>query len=182
MTDDERPGRELVQDLYTGLQRWSWHADEYHRRGCSGFGCPCGMPLFLHRLTFAVGQVAGMWSKANAEYPAGGVAYDDESTVGRARTSALEDVLRVLSYAVDQHGRSRPDGPSRPPSATPLTATDPEPARGSTVCTMLGEKWFRDHESSPCSWLRLDDNGDTFGDPESWVKVAGNYGPVWVIS
>lgn len=44
----------------------------------------------------------------------------------------------------------------------------------------LGREW--EHAESPwfdtTYWLPADDPG---GDPESWAKVAGNYGPVTLV-
>jgi hypothetical protein len=54
---------------------------------------------------------------------------------------------------------------------TVLTASDPEPPIGSIVEDDTGVEWF----NAGSYWLRLD-NLDS--DPESWTKVAGNYGPV----
>ena len=51
-----------------------------------------------------------------------------------------------------------------------LTSSDPEPPIGSRVLDDIGMRWMR-HENG--YWLPA-----TGGDPESWVKVADNYGPV----
>lgn len=56
-----------------------------------------------------------------------------------------------------------------------LTAASPEPPPGTVVLDDCGDRWERSYESG---WLRT---GYEDGDPESWVKVAGNYGPVTVI-
>lgn len=53
-----------------------------------------------------------------------------------------------------------------------LTAADPEPPVGAEVADYLGRPWSREPEGY---WLRTD---DLECDPESWTKVAGNYGPV----
>ncbi|MFJ8966057.1 DUF6221 family protein [Lentzea sp. NPDC102401] len=54
-----------------------------------------------------------------------------------------------------------------------MTANDPEPPPGSIVDDATGVQWLRSTGGE--YWLRLD---DLDGDPESWTKVAGNYGPV----
>jgi hypothetical protein len=60
-----------------------------------------------------------------------------------------------------------------------LTARDPEPIVMTLVRDDLGSLWRRWPEGY---WLREDGDGTGGdGDPESWVKVAGNYGPVTVL-
>lgn len=64
---------------------------------------------------------------------------------------------------------------------TILTASDPEPGLGVTVLDDCGYRWRRtDSESDQGSanWEKID---ATDFDPESWTKVAGNYGPVKVV-
>jgi hypothetical protein len=57
-----------------------------------------------------------------------------------------------------------------------MTANDPEPPLGSIVEDATGVEWLRTRAvHDGVYWLRRD-NLD--GDPESWAKVAGNYGPV----
>jgi hypothetical protein len=58
-----------------------------------------------------------------------------------------------------------------------LTSSDPEPVPGTVVLDATGCRWFRAEGMWPGSWLR---SGD--GDPETWTKVAGNYGPVQIVS
>lgn len=58
-----------------------------------------------------------------------------------------------------------------------LTSADPEPPVGSIVRDAHGVRWEHDGEDPPC-WLP-DLPGDH--DPESWIKVAGNYGPVVLV-
>lgn len=62
-----------------------------------------------------------------------------------------------------------------------LTSADPEPPPGTTVTDCFGKPWTRDglwEVPLGCSSWTRDDVED---DPESWIKVAGNYGPVKVI-
>lgn len=58
-----------------------------------------------------------------------------------------------------------------------LTSADPEPPPGTMVKTADGAEWWHDH-STPHSWLNMDEDNP---EPESWTKVAGNYGPVWIV-
>lgn len=62
---------------------------------------------------------------------------------------------------------------------TQFTSADPEPPPYTTVETQGGERWTRQPDMWPGSWLMDRLEGD--GDPETWTKVAGNYGPVTVI-
>ena len=59
----------------------------------------------------------------------------------------------------------------------PLTSADPEPPPYTTVVTEGGTRWTRAADMWPGSWLQ---EGHEDGDPETWTKVAGNYGPVTV--
>lgn len=58
-----------------------------------------------------------------------------------------------------------------------LTANDVPPPIGSIVEDATGVQWLHVPAAygGGTYWLRRD-NLD--GDPESWVKIAGNYGPV----
>lgn len=61
-----------------------------------------------------------------------------------------------------------------------LTSADPEPPPGTTVELFDGEElWTRHADMWPGSWLRH--GSEETGDPETWTKVAGNYGPARVI-
>lgn len=76
-------------------------------------------------------------------------------------------------------GKPFPD--NRPKVGQRLTAADPEPPWGTVVRTDGGVKWRRyDEEPGVANWLP-EVVSDYSPDPESWVKVAGNYGPVTVI-
>lgn len=68
-------------------------------------------------------------------------------------------------------------GTAVPDSACLLTLRDPEPPPGTVVRDCHGDEWRRSDEDLKLWWqTRVD------GDPESWAKIAGNYGPVTVIS
>jgi len=58
-----------------------------------------------------------------------------------------------------------------------LTSADPEPPRGTVVEGEVAGRWSRSYEDEGY-WLA---EGREDGDPESWNKVAGNYGPVRVV-
>jgi hypothetical protein len=60
-----------------------------------------------------------------------------------------------------------------------LTSSDPEPPVGTIVCDAFNRAWRRWPEGY---WLEERSPVDPDGDPGSWVKVAGNYGPVTVIA
>lgn len=60
---------------------------------------------------------------------------------------------------------------------TVLTAVDPQPPAGAVVLDGCGMKWISTGDY-PAAWIPAD--GD--GDPETWTKIAGNYGPVTIVS
>jgi hypothetical protein len=62
-----------------------------------------------------------------------------------------------------------------------LTSADPEPPQGTVVSTPVGI-WWRDGGPGPCEWFPIAVIFDPDRhDPESWTKVAGNYGPATVL-
>lgn len=61
-----------------------------------------------------------------------------------------------------------------------LRAADPEPPAGSVVVDDCGLTWVNDGYRPTC-WVRPDLTAEGVHDPESWAKVAGNYGPVTVV-
>lgn len=77
-------------------------------------------------------------------------------------------------------GRTFVDAVPLPTVGRLLTAASPEPPSGTIVRGLGAERWERHPDGGSCSWFRIDDEGRPFGDPESWTKVAGNYGPVSV--
>lgn len=58
-----------------------------------------------------------------------------------------------------------------------LTSADPEPPPGARVLDDCGITWINSGYY-PVAWIRADGEGD----PETWTKVAGNYGPARVVS
>lgn len=57
-----------------------------------------------------------------------------------------------------------------------LSSSDPQPPAGTVVRDDCGTTWVNSG-CYPAAWMPLDREDD----PESWTKVAGNYGPVTVI-
>ncbi len=61
-----------------------------------------------------------------------------------------------------------------------LTSADPEPPTWSQV-DAGGRRWVRApqlHVEGATYWVPVD---DLDGDPESWAKLAGNYGPATLL-
>jgi hypothetical protein len=63
-----------------------------------------------------------------------------------------------------------------PSVGSALSSSDPEPPVGTLVTDACGARWGNVGDY----WVPLDADGDDW-DPESWTKIAGNYGPVAVI-
>ena len=61
-------------------------------------------------------------------------------------------------------------------TARVMTSTDPQPPAGTVVRDDCGVTWVNSG-CHPAAWMPLDREDD----PESWTKVAGNYGPVTVL-
>lgn len=64
-----------------------------------------------------------------------------------------------------------------------LTSSDPQPPEGTVVRDADGTEWILDGED-PRPWFQVDEDNPAQlanADPESWIKVAGNYGPVTVV-
>ena len=92
-----------------------------------------------------------------------------------------------------RHGRCPNEwhaAPAAPGSSSPataaddwmveLTSSDPEPETyGTLVVDVDGGVWERtDKEGTRFGWSRVDDWND---DPRSWIRLAGNHGPVRLI-
>lgn len=60
-------------------------------------------------------------------------------------------------------------------------AHDPEPPPGTVVLDACGTYWERYEESEVYGRIRWYPR-DHDGDPETWIKVAGNYGPVTIVA
>lgn len=60
-----------------------------------------------------------------------------------------------------------------------LTSSDPEPPEGTHVVDDCGVEWENDGYR-PCCWVRPDLVEQGIHDPETWTKVAGNYGPATI--
>lgn len=66
--------------------------------------------------------------------------------------------------------------PEAAPAGRALTPADQEPPPGTVVRDATRERWTHCGEGG--YWLRA---GQEDGDPESWTKISGNYGPVTVL-
>lgn len=64
-----------------------------------------------------------------------------------------------------------------PPEPVTLTSADPEPPPGTVVRDRHGGTWELSDEAEGGMWWRTDADDD----PESWTKIAGNYGPVTML-
>ena len=66
------------------------------------------------------------------------------------------------------------------PRAITLTSSDPQPGWGVIVRDVDGREWENTggEEGSWANWQQTD---ATQPDPETWIKVAGNYGPVTLV-
>jgi hypothetical protein len=60
-----------------------------------------------------------------------------------------------------------------------LTSSDPEPPMGTLIRDDCGLQWENDGYR-PCCWVRPDLVEQGIHDPETWRKIAGNYGPVTI--
>lgn len=101
-----------------------------------------------------------------------------QAAMGRVRASterAITAELRRLNPGMKSPSRISLPGKQR------LTASDPEPPPGTVVRDDCGVVWFNDGYH-PCCWVEPGTEAHAeFHDPETWMKVAGNYGPVTVI-
>lgn len=61
-----------------------------------------------------------------------------------------------------------------------LNSLDPEPPAGTRVRDDCGVEWVNDGYY-PCAWVRLNSPDPDNSDPETWTKIAGNYGPVTIL-
>lgn len=68
----------------------------------------------------------------------------------------------------------------RPGVGARLTSADPQPLKGTVVRDDCGNIWENDGYYPVC-WVRPDLVEQGIHDPETWNKIAGNYGPVTVL-
>ena len=62
------------------------------------------------------------------------------------------------------------------PAAQLLTANDPQPPPDTIVRDDTGVEWQRSGDGGVAPWEPVEG-----GEHESWMKIAGNYGPVLVL-
>lgn len=86
--------------------------------------------------------------------------------------------------ATDMATRLEYGGPMATGAVT-LSSNDPEPPEGTIVRDSQGKLWSRDDGEyggpGRANWLFYGADWFAGADPESWIKVAGNYGPVEVV-
>lgn len=107
------------------------------------------------------------WAVPPVQCPDAGVDWRGPRPDGSCSVAAEETVPDNRAPAVAEHlmaGRR-------------LTAADPEPPKGTVVVDDCGVTWENDGYR-PCCWIRPE---ATQHDPETWRKIAGNYGPVTVV-
>ena len=93
-------------------------------------------------------------------------------------STADEGAARIVDQIVVPFYEALAGRPAQTVIGARLTSRDPEPPPGTLVATEGGEKWRRYPDMAPGSWLM---EGHEDGDPETWRKVAGNYGPATVL-
>lgn len=74
----------------------------------------------------------------------------------------------------DEHGWAAACGPLHE-----MTSTDHEPPEGTVVIDADGRRWRHVGGPGQRNWFPLADDGSFDNDdPETWTRVAGNFGPV----
>jgi len=64
-----------------------------------------------------------------------------------------------------------------------LTSNDPEPPVGTVVRDCYGDLWRREPPDPPRDWFLIEPDGSfDNADPETWTRIAGNQGPVEVVT
>lgn len=102
--------------------------------------------------------------------------YESSAAVPRpeAPESPYKDVGLSSLWELRVAGREYIDG-----EPVWLTAADLEPPPSTTIEMEDGQRWTRHPGMTPGSWLV--EGGEADSDPETWRKVAGNYGPVRIV-
>lgn len=98
---------------------------------------------------------------------------------GRRHFTILSEVLAYVGAGAQQTTPPAGKRDTMTDQGTQLNERDPEPGLGCVVATVDGVEW--EHVEGTYGrdyWVRVDDPA---GDPESWIKVAGNYGPVRLV-
>lgn len=96
------------------------------------------------------------------------MAHDKIKAAARKRMAETgEPYTLARRMVIEEHAKLK---------ARVLSPADPEPPAGTVVRDASGCEWYRSHEGG--YWLRQKSDNT---DPESWTKVAGNYGPVTVL-
>lgn len=100
--------------------------------------------------------------------------WNEELTFPEVDTSDLANLRRK----VEAQNRDMPVGTQEddPMAAERLTENDPQPDVGARIIDAWEVVWERQPEGY---WLPISDHYD---EPTSWVQLAGNYGPVTLVS
>jgi hypothetical protein len=131
--------------------------------------------------TYSPDGICGQCKQEGKSYPS--VTVDGVPVEGKWEIGKLPDGAGEVLHSILGGSEPEPGPPWThtivPPEPVTLTSSDPEPPPGTVVRDDCGVTWERYGEDEGNYWLRVDGDGDS--DPESWTKIAGNYGPVTVI-
>jgi len=132
--------------------------------------CDCGYPARVLREVAAKRAILKWWRRGDRD-PAPSPTYEE----WRRSLPGYQLLLHIAAIWSDHPGYRAEWGPRASAGPTVLTSGDPQPPAGTLVRDDCGTEWRHDGGGY---WVREDDPG---GDPESWTKIAGNYGPVTVL-
>lgn len=99
---------------------------------------------------------------------------DDIDTCAWVMEGEVCDTVRLIAEGYGWTG-VEDSGRHVPASGLRLSSSDPQPPTGTVVVDDCGTTWINTGDY-PCPWVPYRRDGD----PESWTKIAGNYGPVTV--
>lgn len=142
------------------------------------------MRSLLAGLLVAVGEdvVCGLCGRLNGVHQVRNDGRSIQRCAGAGATprpedpeSPYKDIGLSSLWELRSYGREYIDGVH----VSSLTEADPEPPPGTTIEMESGQRWTRYPDMAPGSWLVA--GGEADSDPETWLKVAGNYGPVRIV-
>lgn len=114
------------------------------------------------------------WQRIDAAYG------DWQQRINRAsedEANVIPPMAGAAEYLESMYGSATAsDGSLAPGAYLVLSSMNREPGVWSVVRDSLGRLWESDG-IYPCAWTMVESDSD----PESWTKVAGNYGPVEVV-
>lgn len=119
-----------------------------------------------------------------AEWQRTDAAYEDwQDRINRAsedEANVIPPMAGAAEYLESMYGSATaPDGSLAPGAHLVLTSMNREPGAGSVVRDSLGRLWYARTAQGGIQYWLYENHLDS--DPESWTKVAGNYGPVEVV-